>query len=373
MLSTFDDYPIHQTPQPLAHPASTDRNVYDRYWANGFTADGALYFGVALGLYPNRSVMDCAFSVVVDGVQRSFFASRRAPVERGELRVGPLRIEIVEPMRVLRVTLAENDTSLACDLTFSARTAPVEEERQVLQREGRVMMDVTRFTQFGRWTGTIRCGGHTLAVDAATTYATRDRSWGIRPVGEPDAGAPPRARPQLFFLWAPLHWADSCSHACLFEDAGGRQLHAEAKLIKSYPSLVEVPAADDAGIQRLAGIAHRIDYQAGTRRARSGAITMLDATGATHTIEFEPIMRFQMKGLGYRHPKWSHGVWQGELATGGDEWEVAALDPLAIENIHVQQLVRARMDGRTGTGTVEQLIVGPHAPSGFTGLADGAR
>jgi hypothetical protein len=30
MLSRFDDYPIHQTPEPLALPASTDRNVYDR-------------------------------------------------------------------------------------------------------------------------------------------------------------------------------------------------------------------------------------------------------------------------------------------------------------------------------------------------------
>ncbi len=31
MLTRFDEYLIHQTPEPLAHPASTDRNVYDRY------------------------------------------------------------------------------------------------------------------------------------------------------------------------------------------------------------------------------------------------------------------------------------------------------------------------------------------------------
>ena len=35
MLSRFDDYPIHQTAEPVAHPASSDRNGYDRYWFNG--------------------------------------------------------------------------------------------------------------------------------------------------------------------------------------------------------------------------------------------------------------------------------------------------------------------------------------------------
>jgi hypothetical protein len=35
MLSRYDDYPVHQTPEPIAQPATTDRNVYDRYWFNG--------------------------------------------------------------------------------------------------------------------------------------------------------------------------------------------------------------------------------------------------------------------------------------------------------------------------------------------------
>ena len=37
VLSRFDEYPIHQTPAPLAHPASGDRNVYDRFFFNGFS------------------------------------------------------------------------------------------------------------------------------------------------------------------------------------------------------------------------------------------------------------------------------------------------------------------------------------------------
>ena len=43
MLTKFDDYPIHQTSEPLAIPATTDRHAYDRYWFNGYQDDGAFF------------------------------------------------------------------------------------------------------------------------------------------------------------------------------------------------------------------------------------------------------------------------------------------------------------------------------------------
>ena len=79
MLSLFDDYPIHQTPEPIRVPATSDRNAYDRYWFNGMTADGSVYFAVALGRYPNRFVLDGGFTVATGGAQRSCFVSRLAP------------------------------------------------------------------------------------------------------------------------------------------------------------------------------------------------------------------------------------------------------------------------------------------------------
>jgi len=33
MLTKFDDYPIHQTSEPLAVVATSDRHAYDRYWS----------------------------------------------------------------------------------------------------------------------------------------------------------------------------------------------------------------------------------------------------------------------------------------------------------------------------------------------------
>ncbi len=56
MLSKFDDYPIHQTAEPVAVRVTGDRNAYDRYWFNGYGEQGEFYFGIAMGLYPSLGV-----------------------------------------------------------------------------------------------------------------------------------------------------------------------------------------------------------------------------------------------------------------------------------------------------------------------------
>ncbi|MBN4668416.1 hypothetical protein HUS74_22835, partial [Pandoraea nosoerga] len=116
MLNKLDDFPIHQTPEPIAVPVTSDRNVYDRTWFNGYTADGAYYFGIGIAIYPHRRILDCAFSVVErGGRQHCFYGSRRAPLERTEMQVGPFRLEVIEPMLRTRVVLDDNATGLACD------------------------------------------------------------------------------------------------------------------------------------------------------------------------------------------------------------------------------------------------------------------
>ena len=113
MLSKFDDYPIHQTSQPIATPVSGDRNTYDRYWFNGYQDDGEFYFGIGAALYPNLGILDCGLSIVRDGEQHAFHASRRAPLEPTDLNIGPFEIDVIEPMRRIRVAIAENGRQTA--------------------------------------------------------------------------------------------------------------------------------------------------------------------------------------------------------------------------------------------------------------------
>ena len=373
MLSHFDDYPIHQTPEPIAHPAASDRNVYDRYWFNGFAIDGEFYFGIGAALYPNLGIMDCGFSIVRHGVQHAFHASRRAPREPSRVEVGPFRIDILEPMRRLRIVLDPNDTGIGCDLVWTPRTANVEEGRQTLRRGGRLLMDATRFNQFGRWDGHLTYDGQRLAVSGERVLGVKDRSWGVRPVGDTDpGGAPPIQLPQIFFLWAPIHWTDRCTHAGIFEDHLGRAFHWDGMIVPTYQRPEDLPGVEDPRVRHLAGVAHQLTYVPGTRRASAAVITLVEPGGPRHDIQLEPLLCFRMKGIGYTNIEWGHGKWKGELAIGHESWRSDELDPMALDNQHVQQVVRARLGDEEGVGVLEQMCLGPHAPYGFTEFLDPA-
>ena len=46
VLTRGDDYPLHQTPEPVAY-SGTDRNFYDRYFFNGYAPDGSGFFAAS--------------------------------------------------------------------------------------------------------------------------------------------------------------------------------------------------------------------------------------------------------------------------------------------------------------------------------------
>src|SRR3978361_947469 len=102
MLTPFDDFPIHPSADPIAHPSTADPNHYDRYWFNGAAKDGSFFLGGAMGHYPVRGVVDAAFSVVHGGVEHSIFASGVMPLDR-TTAVGPIRVEAVDARRPTRL------------------------------------------------------------------------------------------------------------------------------------------------------------------------------------------------------------------------------------------------------------------------------
>ena len=196
----------------------------------------------------------------------------------------------------------------------------------------------------------------------------------MRGVGEPDPrGAPPAGRRSMFFLWAPLFWDDHISHAVFFDGPDGEALVREGSPRRSSPTATAMPPATTATETRM--VTARPSRSATTpapdsRRRRSS--TSSTSHGRVRTITFEPLLRFQMKGLGYGHPTWAQGRWQGELTVAGESFDPDELDLLRPENIHVQQVFRVHDGKRTGIGALEQLVVGPYAPAGFTAATDGA-
>ena len=234
-------------------------------------------------------------------------------------------------------------------------------------------MDATRFDQFGRWSGEVRHPDGGFRVDEEICYGTKDRSWGVRGVGEREVGGAPVPPNGAFFLWAPLFWEDHISHAIFFDGARGEALVREGIEAPLYPTEATVPGVEDGLDRRMATARHRVKYHPGTRLARSAEIDLVDHDGGTRTITLDPILKFQMKGLGYFHPEWGQGMWKGELAIGAESFDPAQLDPLAPENLHVQQVVRASDGTRAGIGVLEQVCIGPYAPAGFSEFLDGAK
>lgn len=374
MITSFDDYCIHQIAEPVAQPSQSDRNFYDRYWFNGFDRDGRFIFEVALGLYPNRRVMDGHFSVAIGKRQHAFHASRRAPKERRETVVGPFSVEVLRPMRAIRVQLAPNDTGIACDLTFTARTVPCEEPRSLLYDDGHVILNTCRFTQFGVWDGHFTVDGQRTAVRQATTFGTRDKSWGVRPVGEPQDGAPGRlnVEPGVYWIWCPVDFGSFCTHFATFEDRDGHPTQLGASIVPAYAEPDAIPELEEPGLREMQTARHEIRWEKGTRRARGMTLDLVPPSGEPLHIVGETIARFQMFGIGYQHPEWGHAYWKGELATGAEHFDHDQLDPLEFKNIHVHHVVRARLGDQTGVGTLETVVMGRHARSGFQSFFDGA-
>lgn len=366
MLIPFDDYPVHQTSEPLAHAGQGHPDQYDRFWFNGYTEQG--YVAVALGLYPNRGVIDAAFSVVHDGVQRSVFASGRIPLDRTLTRVGPISVEIVEPMRVSRIVVDAPEHGLGADLVARGRTTTVEEARATRDEGTRRAWDYTRATQFITWEGTARSAGATLDLTGAR--GVKDRSWGVRPVGTPPLRAPEPATEQLFFLWSPLNFDDLCLHHMVHQDGDGISW-AESGAVLPVIGPAD-PVHGEQGVRPLGPVRHEIDWAPGLRRARRATIHLADDPTGAGRVDLEPLFAFRMKGAGYFHPEWAHGTWRGELVVGGESATVDELDVLRPDCLHVQQVARARWGERAGLGVLEQIVLGPYAPGGFTDTLDGA-
>jgi hypothetical protein len=362
MLTAGDDYPLHQRPEPIAF-AGTDRNFYDRYFFNGQSADGSRFFAAALGVYPHLNIIDAAFCLVAGGGQRSVFASRILHHERMHTVAGPIRVEVVEPLKRLRVTLAETD-GLAADLSCEGLHAPIEEPRFTRRLSGRTLMDVTRMTQNVRWEGQIRVDGAENPV--AGFRGTRDRSWGVRPIGAADAQPmAPMLPPQFFWLWAPIVFEDVSLYAHSNDDAEGIPWNRSAVL-------VDHQTGEE---RRLLDPRFTLTFTGGTRWAHAATIEATLPGEGPVRVTLRGDGRFQMSGVGYGHPTRSHGAFHGEMSVATERVEAAAVPPGVPANAHIQALVAARLElpggkVREGRGVLEQLIIGAHAPSGFRELFD---
>src|SRR6202000_2314742 len=103
MLGPLDEFPVHQVPQPIAWPGSSDRNFYDRSCFNAHDRTGDIFVISGIGYYPNLGVKD-AFGLIRRGATQAAVHLPDA-IDQARLNqtVNGYRIEVDEPLHKLRL------------------------------------------------------------------------------------------------------------------------------------------------------------------------------------------------------------------------------------------------------------------------------
>ncbi|MGA0878912.1 MAG: hypothetical protein ACO3SP_07310 [Ilumatobacteraceae bacterium] len=369
MLTNLDDYPIHQTSEPMRHAATSDRNFYDRYYFNGFDHDGTVMFVVGLGVYPNLGVIDAFLLVFHEGQHRVVRASGALDsANRLQPSVGPLGIEVIEPLQTLRVRCADNEWGITLDATWTGSMPAFEEPRHYIRENGRTIFDTMRLAQTGGWQGTLTIPGSTFTLSPQSWWGTRDRSWGIRPVGESEPAGIRASNPfSWFWIYTPIRFADHSLMIIMQERPDGSRVMEEATRIWN-----------DGRIEHLGWPDHALRYRSGTRFAEGGDITISAPDGHRIDLEIEPLVPVHIGiGTGYGYDAdWRHGMWQGPLKV-----EHFALDTTKPEDAArlfgiVDASARFRYTDREGRrhegyGLFETMAIGPHQRYGFVDMLDG--
>ena len=358
-LSPLDDYPVHQIPEVMRHTGTSDRNFYDRYYFSAFPVSGESMLIVGVGQYPNLGVMD-AFALFRHGTKhRVVRASRELGADRMDTRVGPIRVEVIEGLRRLRVVLDETEHGLSFDLTWDGSIPPQVEPQHHIRWQERLMFDSKRVAQTGRWTGSITLDGQSFDVAPDQWWGARDRSWGIRPVGDPEpSGIQARNSITFYWLYTPVQFDDHSILCIIQEDAEGRRVLEEA---------TRVWASGET--EYLGRPEYRPVYPPGTRDVQTAVISFAPPGGQPFDLRATPLLPVHMMvGTGYGlEADWRHGKYHGpDLVVQGVALDLT--DPDDAERMWGMVDAAGRFEyegdgeqaGQVGYGLFEYWALGDH-------------
>ena len=363
MLSSGDDYPIHQTAEPIRNVASSDRNFYDRYYFNMHGSSDDLFMVMGLGQYPNLGVQD-AFVVVRRGDKHRVVRASQPLGDRMNNTVGPFHVEILEPLQKLHFVIDDNEHGISADLIWDGAIPAFEEPRHFIRQNGRVLFDTMRLAQTGTWTGTLTVGDETFEITPDRWKGTRDRSWGVRPVGEAEPAGIHAENGMAFNMWnyAPMQFDDYSILYIVQEDEKGERSVEEA---------VRIWADPEKGSEWLGRPEHEHTFTPGTRFAESSVLSFPDAPGGRIDVKVTPLLHCHIGiGTGYgMDADWRHGMYHGpELVVQGLAIDMEK-DKDKLFGI-VDQVARFELGDDVGYGLHEFMFLGPHERYGFTSLMD---
>jgi hypothetical protein len=371
-LFAADEGFTHQVADTFAIVGSSDLSWTEKVCAMTAARDGSLQLGFGLGRYANRNVMD-GYAGTSRGVEQiTVRASRRLAADPERTAIGPIRYEVLEPMKRVRFSLEPNDCQpVAFEWTFEAVVPPVLEDRTHSRSGYRVSADLVRYHQTGVASGWVEIDGERTEIDPASWVSTRDHSWGVRyDVGLPLTDIESTEIPKgvsFQMIWCPLllERADGSRYAMLLHY---QIFQAPGFMQKKVMGGVEHA---DGRVERWTDLVPDLAFEPANRRLRGGKIMATTEDGTTRTLEIEAVSDtgFHLgAGLYFGFDGHHHGEWRGELHVDGERIDNCA-DPIAARRLHQirDTVVRVTdpVGGGQGFGNCQPIITGGDAALGL--------
>ena len=373
-LVPADETLNHQITDTFATVAQTDLSWTEKICAQACAEDGSLQVAFGLGKYTNRGVMD-AYAGVSRGIEQwTVRSSRELAPGPGDLRVGPIHYEILEPLVQVRFGLDANEEQpIAFEWTFEKVTPPfLELAEQHRSRDGyRLDADIVRYHHSGLASGWVEVEGVRTEFDQASWVSTRDHSWGVRyGVGAPVGDVKARSNPSS--LQVTVNW---CPIVCERSDGSRYALHwyYQRSAITGWDSTefqggVEHP---DGHKEHFSSVDPTFEVDPANRRLRAAELVFLMEDGTRRPITVRSLGEtgFHLgAGLYFGLDEQYHGQYRGRLDVTGDyvadctTYEAARrLHQLRDNVVRVEDPV----GGGVGCGNLQSMFVGPHPDLGL--------
>jgi hypothetical protein len=401
-LTPYDEFPVHTTAYPVSYIPSTDYNWDEGYYFGLLNPADRIFFCTGFRVNPNTDMIGGYALVNVSGVQRTFRFSRTWRQDYS-LRVGPFEMQVIEPLRTIRLVLDPNESGIAFEFDWHGSAPAFLEEHHSATTRGRRTTDQSRYSQPGTARGRLELSGRMWDVAGADWIAVRDHSWGLyveRPPFAPDTRwLPPRPRSnaaRALRFWLVFKTGPWSGFYHLHEDAQGLQRKLDDVFGTPFAGRLNRGWSEE--VVELQAARHALEFEPGTRILRRARVTLSDVQGREWIQELlVAAPPWVPQTMGYTPGSWKDGgtfhCYHGaeELATEWDEFDfsrqpftytpygtdgASAPDSMRMgvsykEPMHgVEYLVSVKLiapDGSvtTGAGHLEMFINGPYKPYGF--------
>jgi hypothetical protein len=311
-LTPYDELPVHQSPYPFSYVPETDYSWDDGYWFGVFSPEHGIYVSIGLRVNPNTDMVG-AYAMYNDRGQQTTARFSRAWRRDFALRIGPFSLEVLKPLKELRLTLEPNDSGLSFDLIWRGVCPAYLEPHHFAIHRGRRTTDQSRYSQPGVAEGVLEFRGRHFDVRPGEWSAARDHSWGLyveRPPLGPDSSLLPPPQQEgpsrAMRLWVQFRTERYSGFLVHHETAEGLPVASGDVFSGLFNGRVYEGWDGTAAV--MDALERHFEYRPGTRVLDLVELKVTDTDGKLWRLHFEiAALPWVPYTLGYTLGSWNDG------------------------------------------------------------------